>query len=341
MIVVCPSDETGCGKYRMIWPAQALQAEGKDILIQRRPKILTNHAITPPKVVDVMVPEGTTVLVFQRPGSYQITQLIPILRNRGIKVVIDMDDDLETIHPANPAHKYYHPDHSPHRNWEWAKKACSLADVVTATTEVLLEKYASKGNGMLVPNCIPQRFLDVEKKPNEMVTVGWAGWVQTHPEDLQTTHGAVNEALSKQNARFMAIGDKNIFTRLQVRNRFPHVFEPGVAFDEYPEAVIKLDIGIVPLADTPFNHGKSWLKALEYASLGVAPVVSPTPDNMRLVEQGGAYVARSPKAWRDCVRTLIVNEEERFDLVKRARTVAEQWTVEANAWRWWQAWSTL
>jgi len=322
----------------MIWPAQALQAEGKDIVIQKRPRILTDQSFNPPKILDVQLPPRTEAIVFQRPGSYQISQIIPILRARGIKVIIDMDDDLETIHKLNPAHSYYDPESSPHRNWKWVKKACDLADVVTATTESLLDKYATKAEGVLIPNCIPQRFLEIEKKPNETVTVGWAGWVLTHPNDLQVTHGAVNEALSKQNARFMAIGDKDIFNKLQIRNRAPHVFEPGVSFDEYPEVVSKLDIGLVPLADTPFNHGKSWLKALEYASLGVAPVVSPTPDNLKLVEQGAAYVARSPKAWRDCVRTLILNEEERLDLIKRARIFAEQWTVEANAWRWWQAW---
>lgn len=341
MIVVCPSDETGCGKYRMIWPAEALQAEGKAVSIQKRPRILTNQAETPPRVLDVMLPPKTKAIVFQRPGSYQITEIIPILRNRGIKVIIDMDDDLETIHPLNPAYSYYNPEVSPNRNWNWAKKACDLADVVTATTEALLEKYASKTKGILIPNCIPQRFLEIESKPNELVTVGWAGWVKTHPDDLQITHGAVNEALSKQNARFMAIGDKDIFNKLQVRNRYPHVYQPGVSFDEYPETISQLDIGIVPLADTPFNHGKSWLKALEYASLGVAPVVSPTPDNMRLVEQGGAYVARSPKIWRDSIRNLIVNEEERLDLIKRARDVASKWTIESNTWRWYEAWCNI
>lgn len=340
-VVVCPSDETGCGKYRMIWPAEALQAQGKNVVVQKRPKILANHAIKPPKVLEVELPPRTDVVVFQRPGSYQISQLIPILQDRGIKVVIDMDDDLECVHKVNPAFSYYDPQQSPHRNWQWCKKACNMADVVTATTEALLEKYVGKGKGVLLPNCIPERFLSVDKPVNDLVTVGWAGWVMTHPEDLQITHGAVNEAIAKQNARFMAIGDDDAFNKLQIRKRDPNIYHPGVDFDGYAGVVAKLDIGIVPLADTEFNHSKSWLKALEYAALGVAPVVSPTPDNMKLVEQGAAYVARSPKAWRDAIRTLIVNEEERFDLIKRARNVASTWTVEANAWRWWEAWCTI
>ena len=340
-VLVCPSDETGCGKYRMIWPAEALQAQGKDVVIQKRPRILANHAINPPAVLDVEIPPRTDVVVFQRPGSYQISQIIPILQKRGVKVVIDMDDDLETIHKMNPSFSYYDPSSSPNRNWQWVKKACSMADVVTATTEALLEKYAGKDNGVLLPNCVPDRFLKVDQPANEVVTVGWAGWVKTHPEDLQITHGAVNEAISKQPARFMAIGDRDAFNKLQIRNREPNIYHPGVEFNEYADVVSRLDIGIVPLEDSEFNRSKSWLKALEYAALGVASVVSPTPDNMKLVEQGAAYVARSPKAWRDAIRSLIVNEQERFDLIKRARNVASTWTVEANAWRWWEAWCTI
>jgi glycosyltransferase involved in cell wall biosynthesis len=339
-VIACPSDETGCGKYRLIWPAEALASAGHDVLIQKRPRILVNSKTDPPTVVECLL-EQTDVVIFQRPGSYQIFQLIPLLHKRGVKVVVDMDDDLSCIHPRNPAYGYYDPNRDPHRNWEWAVKACDAADLVTVTTEALAERYGSHGRVAILPNCVPASFLTVEGKPNEMVTVGWAGYTGTHPEDLQVTHGAVNEALCKENARFLALGDVKSFDKLGIRNRFPHQHQEGVSMEEYPEFVSQLDIGIVPLASTSFNAAKSWLKALEYAALGVAPVVSPTPDNMRMVEAGAAYVARSPKAWLETIRSLVRDERERKELAIRAREFASTWTVEGNAWRWWQAWSTL
>jgi hypothetical protein len=45
--------------------------------------------------------------------------------------------------------------------------------------------------------------------------------------------------------------------------------------------------------------------------------------------------------WKDIVRMLITNEEERLNLIERAKAVASKWTVEGNAWRWWEAWSIL
>lgn len=337
-IMVCPSDETGCGKYRLIWPAEVLQSEGYDVFITKRPKILVDQSTSPPKVIDVMIPKDVKIAVFQRPGSYQISQLIPILQEKGIKVIIDMDDDLSEIHPKNPSYDFYN---KPYRNAEFMIEACNKADLITTTTEALLEKYASHGRGVLIPNCIPERFLKIERSNNDVVQVGWAGWVATHPEDLQITHGAVNEAIAKQQACYVAIGDKDQFNKLGIKLREPHRWVPGVEFDEYPETVSQLDIGIVPLKDTAFNRAKSWLKALEYASLGVAPVVSPTPDNLKLVEEGAAYVARTPKAWKDVVRNLIIKEEERLDLSTRARSIASNWTIEKNSWRWTEAWCKL
>src|SRR5205085_863761 len=38
---------------------------------------------------------------------------------------------------------------------------------------------------------------------------------------------------------------------------------------EYPTLFSGIDIGIVPLADVPFNHAKSRIKGMEYAAAGV------------------------------------------------------------------------
>lgn len=340
-VVVCPSDQTGCGKYRLIWPTEALKAQGKDVLIRRRPRIMVDETHNPPKLLDVLVEDGAEVIVIQRPGSYQIAEMIPILQKKGVKVVIDMDDDLSAIHPKNPAHAFYDPTQRPTKNWEWCRKACLAADLVTATTEALLSKFAPHGRAALLPNCVPERFLTVAKKHNEQCTVGWAGFTGTHPSDLQITHGAVNEALTKTGARFLAIGDKQILPNLGIRNRAPHEHQNGVGFNDYPEAISQFDIGIVPLEASEFNESKSWLKALEYAALGIAPVVSPTPDNMKMVNAGAAYLASSPRVWKESLMALIQNESERKDLVTRAQRFAAQWTIERNAGRWWEAWCTI
>lgn len=341
-VLMFPADGLGCGMYRMIWPGKAAAYKGRPVTVQpKRPHIIVTKT-NPPRVVDIQT-GNADVVVFQRPANFQISELIPILQRKGIAVVIDMDDDLSCIHPRNPAYKAYEPKFSPKKNHEWAAKACDLADWVTVTTPALAERYGSHGRVSVIPNHIPQSYLSLqrpERTADHRPVIGWAGWVSTHPEDLFVTHGMINEVLVNTNARFMAIGDKAMYTALRVRPKPDYVHRNFVGIYEYPRELIKLDIGLVPLTDTPFNRAKSWLKALEYASLGVVPVVSPTPDNMRLVEMGAALAATNPKEWKTVVEDIVLDHEKRLEMSQHCRKVAAGLTIEDNTHLWWDAWSS-
>lgn len=337
-VLMFPADGLGCGMYRMIWPGKAAAHKGRLVTVQpKRPRIVVTQS-KPPKVVGIET-GNADVVVFQRPANYQISELIPILQAKGIAVVIDMDDDLTCIHPRNPAYKSYHPKHNPSKNHEWASRACDLADWVTVTTPALAERYGSHGRVSVVPNHIPQSYLSLKRgEPNGRPNVGWAGWVSTHPDDLYVTHGMINEVLINTGARFMSIGDKAMYQALRVRPKPDYIHRNFVGILEYPRELIKLDVGLVPLVDSPFNRAKSWLKALEYAALGVVPVVSPTPDNMRLVEMGAALVANNPKEWKTVVEDIVLDHEKRLEMSQHCRKVAAGLTIEDNTHLWWDAW---
>src|SRR4029079_11436677 len=103
-VLVFPADDSGCGMYRMIWPGKAVYASGKPVNVMNRPpKIdVDSHGV----IQGITVGTATSI-VFQRPASYQIAQVIPILQEKGIKVIIDLDDSLSTIHPRNAAFRSY------------------------------------------------------------------------------------------------------------------------------------------------------------------------------------------------------------------------------------------
>lgn len=333
-VLVFPSDKAACGSYRMIWPAEAMKAQGYEVRIARSNPAVINQG---DKIVGLAENINADAVFFQRPCRRQYLEVFEFLKRDGIKIIVDMDDDLTTIHPKNPAHFYYnfHGENGD-MHWKYGIQACEMADVVTVTTPRIQEVCG----GVIVPNCIRESYLEIKRPENSLVTVGWAGLTATHPDDLQTTHGAINQALAatKGKSRFLALGDEKTLDHLGVRRREPNGWLPGVKINLYPEFVSQLDIGIVPLADTPFNSGKSWLKALEYASLGVVPVVSPTYDNMRMVEAGAAVVANNPKEWALRVKELIEDDERRQELALRAREFASGWTIEGNTARWASAW---
>lgn len=334
-VVIFPSDKGGCGMYRMYWPGHALQAQGYSVRVATRNPAVVKQG---DKIVAMAEDLHADMVVFQRPARQQYLEVFAMLQKDGIKIVVDMDDDLTSIHPLNPAHIHYnfHGHDGGDMHWRFGSQACELADIVTVTTPRLQEVYG----GVVVPNCIPESHLDIKRPSNELVTVGWAGHVATHPDDLQITHGAINQALAatKGKSRFLALGDEKTLLNLSIRKREPNAALPGVRMNDYPEFVSQLDIGIVPLSNTPFNQAKSWLKALEYASLGVVPVVSPTYDNMRMVDAGAAVVANNPKEWCSVVTDLIKDDERRQELALRAREFASGWTIEGNTARWASAW---
>lgn len=331
-IEVYPQDKYGCGHYRLIWPALALAAQGHDVVVKdKKPEVIVDGG----RIVASAVPLTADVMVFQRPARKEYVDYFKMAQAQGVKIVVDMDDDLSSIHYLNFARNHYE---SKGVHWQFALEACKQADWIVATTPYLAERYGNEGRTSIIPNCIPESYLSIDV-PREGITVGWAGVTATHPTDLQVTHGSINSALAKTQAKFCALGDQRALNALGIRERPPHGWAPLVSLDQYPYEVAKFDVGIVPLENSVFNTAKSWLKGLEYASLGVAPVVSPTPDNMRLVEGGAALCAANPREWHENVRRLIESESERKELAYNAREFARNWTVEGNAWRWLAAWS--
>lgn len=335
-VLVLPSDTGGCGYYRLMWPAEACSAAGKPVLVQNRmPKIVVD---TKGNIEGINI-GNFKVVVIQRPGSYQIPQVIEIFNDNGVKVVIDMDDSMSKIDPRNPVYKHYDPRINQKRNWMNVAKSCEMADLVTCTTEALAEEYGSHGRVKIIKNHIPRKYLSIPRPENDIPIITWAGWTNTHPGDLSVTSGMVNSVLTKTVSKFMAFGDLNIFNELQVRYNPPNFHHNFESILEYPNQLVRADIGLVPLRLTPFNMGKSWLKCLEYASLGIVPVASPTPDNLLFAELGGCIIAEKPADWERELTDLVLDNDKRLELSKKVREVASEWVIEDHYNEWWDAWS--
>lgn len=335
-VIVYPNDATGSGLYRLTWPAKAVAANGKPVVVMpRAPQIVVDNNN---QIRGISVGNYNTV-VFQRPGSVQFSKVIPLLQEQGVRVIVDIDDSFSTIHPRNVAFKYYDPRVSHDRNWMHIARACELADLVTVTTQALAEEYGSHGRVAVLPNCIPESYLQIPRPYNEVPVVGWAGWTNTHCDDLYGTKGTINQVLVETGAKFAAFGDEKIFQDLQIRRKPPHEYWGFTEINQYPHKLVGFDIGLVPLKKGPFNNCKSALKLLEYSSLGIVAVVSPTPDNMRLVEQGMGVVARTPREWYDRVKEFVLDTDYRLEMSKKVRDIAANFTIEGNWEQWWNTWS--
>lgn len=338
---VYPADMTGCGYYRLIWAAEHLRSTGHDVRVVT-PNLrnasfratLDAHG----NMVDVHVPEDADVIVLQRITHKYLVDAIKILRSRGIAVVIDMDDDLSAINPNNPAFREMHPTLAANKdhNWQNAQRACDIASYVTVSTPALLERYAVHGRGHVLYNCVPQRYLDVERVDSDVI--GWGGSVHSHPDDLQVAGIGVAQVATRE-GEFRVVGPREGVRSALRLNFEPNASGPVEILNEWPRNVAQLGIGIAPLSDTRFNAAKSWLKPLEYSALGVPWVASPRVEYRRLHERGVGLLAEKPKQWAARLRELRSSVTLRAEMSQRGREVARELTIEGNAWRWYEAWT--
>jgi glycosyltransferase involved in cell wall biosynthesis len=322
---IFPADQTGCGHYRLIWPGRLVDVMLSDWTVQLGEQLPTN-----------LSRDDCDVAVFQRVMRSQVAVMIPVLRSRGIKVVVDVDDDFSALHSHHPARRLLDPKIRPTNNWNVLREACALADLVTTSTPALAKRYAGHGRVAVLPNCVPDWMWELPRESDGR-TVGWGGFVAYHPGDLDVTRGGVAAAVSEKRARFVVVGAADGVAKALSLPADPEATGP-VKFDQYHRQLGSLDVGIAPLADNAFNSAKSWLKGLEYAAAGVPFVASDVAEYRKLADLGlGVVVGPRAREWRREVRRLL--ESDLAAESAAIRSAAEPWKMTNHVWRWAEAWA--
>lgn len=348
-IGIFPADIYGCGYYRLIWPAMQLQLDGHDIDVIHP---ADRNAMFSAEIYEdtgnltgqnIHFPRQYDVIVFQRVTYRHIAQIIPYIRAEGTAVVIDIDDDLHHISQTNPMYGALHPKKRPghpatDHSWEWARIAMESATMVVTTTQALIDRYARRTTGRVLPNYIPANALSVDHKDSPIF--GWGGSVHSHGDDIPVLGNTVSRLVAEGH-RFRIIGpDIGMRQAFRLPSRESFEATGPIELPFWIAALAMLGVGIAPLAATTFNRAKSWLKPMEYAAAGVPSVMSPSPAYQELHDKYGiGDIAEKPKDWYRLVRRLITDDAYRLERSVAGRVAAEELTIEKHAWRWMEAWS--
>lgn len=342
-VFILPADMGGCGHYRLINAAEYLRSKGHDITIQY-PNNEANTGFEVHFQDDVMIDfklpvDDVDVVVMQRVSHEWHLQVIPLMRQKGIATVIDMDDDLSCIHPSNKAYWNYHPrnTNTPF-SFKTAAEVCRASTYVTVSTQLLMKVYAGHGRGQVLDNYVPSRYLSIIKEPRQEPIFGWAGTVQSHPTDLLVCGKSVPTLIGKGH-KFMVIGPPD-----GVAKQFRLTEKPQatgiVSMAGWASAMSNIDVGMAPLEASTFNRSKSRLKPLEYNSLGIPYVASPREEYRRYHrESGGGVLVDTGKEWVSAIDELMRDDVKRKELGEQGKAYAATQTIEKHAWRWWEAWT--
>lgn len=244
----------------MIWATQLLIEQGHEINMVAPGDRQLELRVSGEEVLDVV--DDSDVIVFQRVTHRFLAQAVPILRAKGTAVVVDIDDDLSSIHPSNPAYEAMHPRNEMRRDpgkreprrhsWAHLATACREASLVTVSTPGLLERYASHGRGRVLPNYLPDGYYNTPHTDSDVI--GWPAALVSHPDDPTAVGGALAR-LDQDGATFRVVGDPTGCGRaFGLREDPPGARDVDVL--GWPGKVAELGIGIAPLADTRFNRCK-------------------------------------------------------------------------------------
>lgn len=314
------TDTYASGWHRIMWPAEAINtAPDQTCTVEVHEP---HHPLYAHADVDVVV--------VQRPTDRVRADWCEELAAQGRAVVVDLDDDLWSIPASNPAARILDPAVSPGDNWDHLRRACNAATVVTVSTPRLAEVVGDKA--IVLENCVPAAWLMRPRADN--TTVGWAGAAFSHADDLAELADVV-PALCRAGEDFAVVGPADgVGEAVGVVGTIPGT--GFVPFDEWANVVAMIGVGVAPLARTPFNLSKSWLRPLTLAAVGVPFVATRFGEYERF---GAGILVDDPADWHPAVARLTKSVHARDDLSVAGRRVASAWTYEQRGWRWAEAWA--
>ena len=128
--------------------------------------------------------------------------------------------------------------------------------------------------------------------------IGWVGSPSTW-QFVEPVLPVLQRVCRRLGAEFTAIGAGDI-------ECFPGSFVKPWSQENEVKDLQDLDIGIMPLPDEPWAHGKCGYKLIQYMACGLPTVASPVGVNSAIVaHRESGYLATSASEWEDYLSYLI------------------------------------
>ena len=149
--------------------------------------------------------------------------------------------------------------------------------------------------------------------------VGWIGTPQTWKTLASPIHKVLDPMLRKRGALFRAVGagmSRDTNGTLEI-----------LPWSEDIEVTLikSMDIGVMPLPDTPWTRGKCGYKLIQYMACGLPVVASPVGVNKDIVEHGvNGFLAETDAEWRSAIKTLLADAELRRRMGAAGRKKVEE-----------------
>lgn len=257
------------------------------------------------------------------------------------RLVLDVDDMMWRPDYA-PFLDHYTPD-----VLKRVERNISMAHVVTTPSPVLAEfLYTLNHNVWVCPNYVPEWVTKLNPPPRPepagkngiRYLAGYQGSPSHLPDFTPWVHAEISRFLDRCPEWGMHFWGYSATNESRPRWGFTPWFDR--MRDYYMS--LSMDIGIGPLKASPFNAGKSSLRAVEYAALGIPAILSAGPSYDDWVRPGETgLLIHKWDSWADALTMLAKDHDLRVQMSDNARVAGRRWTTEANASKWFDAWNSI
>jgi hypothetical protein len=279
------------------------------------------------------LPLARLIIVYRTPID---PEMLAEWRAAGVRVAFEFDDLVvgreqvrdSGIFPALDDRQRASLSSEAARLWDTAI-ACDLWIVAT---EQLREQYAQlfpPENIHVLPN-----FL--QPAPHPVRVRKTAMFAYTSPsQSIDGEIAMLNSFLASYSRTVIEPYDIIVIGNAKVAARIAHDRHPlctvrsaaFAAYEQYLRILAMAHYVLIPLTDTPFNHCKTAVRALDAARAGVLPLVSPVGDYAGLTAdpllkalvldpadwgEGAARVLALRDAYRPLLKTFVMSCEDRF-----------------------------
>ncbi len=274
---------------------------------------------------------GVDVVLVHRQFDESALLIFRYARENGIPLVWDNDDDFAVV-PRRTLKAERYVGLRGSRRQDVVRQLVSAADVVTAPSATLLERFAELGarRTLLLENYVRDEAPFLRSgSPVNRLQLGWFGAAE-HQVDLEVL--PIADAIERTLLAHPHVWMRTFGVRLPIDHpRYEH--SAAVPFLSLTGEIAKFDLGLAPLVDNAFNRARSNIKVKEYAAVGVPWLASPVAPYLGLGKREGGLLVPDD-GWHATLDRLVRGGGE----LRKLRRTAGEWgltqLIGRNATRW-------
>jgi len=236
---------------------------------------------------------------------------------RAVPLVVDYDDAV--------FHRYDMHRSASVRRFLGRKlyKLMASASLVTAGNRYLADRAAAAGAHRIeiVPTVVDLSDYTQRTEPlsANVPIIGWIGTPSTWTEYMAPMMPLLTQVAHAAGARIAAVGAGRAAAEHLVLDNRPWTETSEVA------RIHEMDIGIMPLTDTPWARGKCGYKLIQYMACGLPVIASPVGVNVEIIEHGvNGFLASSASEWKEALQTLLQKPDLRARMGEAGRRKVER-----------------